>query len=48
MLEELTQKVIENVQKHEPFGFNVSVILSANPCFCGLDHLSWKLPMNVL
>lgn len=23
MLEELTQKVIENVQKHEPFGFNV-------------------------
>jgi hypothetical protein len=23
MLEELTQKVIKNVQKHEPFGFNV-------------------------
>ena len=23
MIEELTQKVIENVQKHEPFGFNV-------------------------
>lgn len=23
MIEELTQKVIKNVQKHEPFGFNV-------------------------